>query len=108
MSKIIFEVHTVDKTPNEQRQEQIVNFMPDIKTRMEALFVFRRLNTMPVNRQMSLVAGVILKHNNSKYSSARAAHKYLTIGHQGSQQRRLGIPDFMLQDHIQLTVNLDN
>lgn len=81
--------------------------MPNITTKMDAMYMFRRLNTMPINRQMSLVPGVIIKHNNAKYSPAQAAHKYLSIV-PGSQTHRLGIPECMLKKKIKLKVTIDN
>ncbi|VVC30867.1 Tetratricopeptide-like helical domain [Cinara cedri] len=104
--KLSSEIKIVEISPNAKIQTEILSFMPNIVTKMEAMFVFRRLDTMPIDRQMSLVPGVALKYNNAKYSPAQAAHKYLSIV-PGSQQSRLGISDFMLRNKTKLIVNID-
>jgi len=105
VSGIIFEVDAVIISRQDKKQTEILSFMPDITTKMEAMCTFRRLNAMPVNRQMSLARGAILKHNKSKYTKAQAAHKYLSIV-PGSQTNRLGIPKFLQKKRVKINVKI--
>lgn len=89
----------------DKKQAEILSFMPDITSKMEAMCTFRRLNTMPVNRQMSLARGATLKHNKTKYTKAQAAHKYLSIV-PGSQTSRLGIPKFLQKKRVKINVKI--
>lgn len=104
---MIFQLTAVYSSPNDKRKMEIINFMPNITMRMKAMHLFKKLDTMPVNRQICLVPGVILKHNITKCNSAQAAHKYLSIS-PGNQAHRLGIQEFMLHKNIELTVNINN
>lgn len=88
-----------------KKQTEILAFIPDIVSRMDAMCLFRRLNSMPVNRQMSLARGTILEDNNSKYTAAQAAHKYLSIV-SGSQTHRLGVPEFMAKKRVKVNVKI--
>ncbi|XP_050435211.1 uncharacterized protein LOC126842326 [Adelges cooleyi] len=60
MKSVISELEVERLNPNEKRQAEIVSFMPNLDMKMKAMYMFRQLATMPLDRQMSLVPGVTL------------------------------------------------
>ncbi|XP_050535362.1 uncharacterized protein LOC126902296 [Daktulosphaira vitifoliae] len=107
MRSVISDLDVARLNQNEKRKAEIVNFMPNLETKMKAMYMFRQLDTMPEDRQMSLVPGISLTGVNSKYTSSKAAHKYLSII-PGSQAKRLGVLKNKLQKNIVLNVSLKN
>jgi hypothetical protein len=46
---MIFETNAIHTTRIEKKIIDVLNFMPDVSTRMNAMFKFKRLITMPIN-----------------------------------------------------------
>ncbi|XP_060844682.1 uncharacterized protein LOC132924406 [Rhopalosiphum padi] len=49
VAKMIFETNAIHTTQIEKKIIDVLNFMPDVSTRMNAMFKFKRLITMPIN-----------------------------------------------------------
>ncbi|CAH1731009.1 unnamed protein product [Aphis gossypii] len=49
VAKMIFETNAIHVTRTEQKIMEVLDFMPDVSTRMNAMYKFKRLITMPIN-----------------------------------------------------------
>lgn len=95
MIELVSELKPVEISPYDKIHKEIVNFMPDMKNKMHAMFMLRRVNIMPVERQLPLIINrKNTKTNNIQYTRVQAAHKYISIV-PGSQARRLGVSEFI-------------
>jgi len=49
VAKMIFETNAIHVTRTEKKIMEVLDFMPDVSTRMNAMYKFKRLITMPIN-----------------------------------------------------------
>lgn len=49
VAKMIFETKAVHTSKIDKKIMDVLNFMPDVSARMNAMFKLKRLSTMPIN-----------------------------------------------------------
>jgi len=49
VSKMIFETKAVHTSRIDRKITDVLNFMPDVSARMNAMYKLKRLSTMPIN-----------------------------------------------------------
>lgn len=49
VSKMIFETKAVHTPKIDRKITDVLNFMPDVSARMNAMYKLKRLSTMPIN-----------------------------------------------------------
>lgn len=95
MIELVSDLKPMEISPYNKIHKDIVNFMPDMKNKMHAMFMLRRVNIMPIERQLPLMINrKNTKTSNIQYTRVHAAHNYISIV-PGSQAQRLGISEFI-------------